>query len=117
MIYFINFLFVLSLNSQENKLSDGPFNQLIIRGATLINGNGSPPIGPVDIVVENNIIKCLNLSRKDELPCPLLICSEAICHNCCSFHPPEYLNLFSEEFHLFFHSKYLVCMTNFLFFF
>jgi len=34
----------------------GPFNQLIIRGATLINGNGAPPIGPVDVVVENNII-------------------------------------------------------------
>lgn len=35
---------------------EGPFNQLIIRGVTLINGNGAPPIGPVDIVVENNII-------------------------------------------------------------
>ena len=35
----------------------GPFEQLIIRGAMLINGNGAPPIGPVDIVVENNVIK------------------------------------------------------------
>lgn len=35
---------------------DGPFDQLIIRGVTLINGNGAPPIGPVDIVVENNKI-------------------------------------------------------------
>ena len=34
----------------------GPFDQLIIRGATLINGNGSPPIGPVDIVIEKNKI-------------------------------------------------------------
>ncbi|GIS00892.1 MAG: hypothetical protein CM15mP102_17120 [Flavobacteriales bacterium] len=34
------------------KFSDGPFDQLIIRGATLINGNGSPPLGPVDIVIE-----------------------------------------------------------------
>ena len=30
--------------------------QLIIRGVTLINGDGSPPKGPVDIVVEKNII-------------------------------------------------------------
>ena len=30
---------------------------MIIRGATLINGNGSPPRGPVDIVIENNVIK------------------------------------------------------------
>ncbi len=36
---------------------DGPFSQLIIRGVTLINGNGAPPQGPIDIVVENNIIK------------------------------------------------------------
>ncbi len=36
---------------------EGPFNQLIIRGATLINGAGAPPIGPVDVIVENNIIK------------------------------------------------------------
>ena len=42
--------------SQENYLGEGPFNQLIIRGVTLINGDGSPPRGPVDIVVENNII-------------------------------------------------------------
>ena len=35
---------------------DGPFSQMIIRGATLINGNGAPPIGPVDIVVEGNRI-------------------------------------------------------------
>ena len=35
---------------------DGPYDQLILRGATLINGTGAPPIGPVDIVVEGNRI-------------------------------------------------------------
>ena len=35
---------------------EGPFQRLIIRGATLIDGTGAPPIGPVDIVVENNRI-------------------------------------------------------------
>ena len=34
----------------------GPFKRMVIRGGTLINGNGSPPIGPVDIVIENNRI-------------------------------------------------------------
>ena len=29
---------------------------MVIRGGTLINGNGSPPIGPVDIVIEDNRI-------------------------------------------------------------
>jgi len=36
---------------------EGPFPQLIIRGVTLINGDGSPPIGPVDIVIRNNKIE------------------------------------------------------------
>ena len=35
---------------------EGPFNQLIIRGVTLINGNGAPPTGPVDVTVEDNKI-------------------------------------------------------------
>jgi len=35
---------------------EGPFDRLIIRGATLIDGTGSPPRGPVDIVVERNRI-------------------------------------------------------------
>jgi len=35
---------------------EGPFNRLIIRGATLINGNGGMPRGPVDIVIEKNRI-------------------------------------------------------------
>lgn len=35
---------------------DGPHTQLIIRGATLINGTLAPPQGPVDIVVEGNKI-------------------------------------------------------------
>jgi dihydroorotase-like cyclic amidohydrolase len=37
----------------------GPYSQLIIRGATLINGTGSPPYGPVDIVIEGNRIKSI----------------------------------------------------------
>lgn len=35
---------------------EGPFNKLIIRGATMIDGTGSPPVGPVDIVIEKNKI-------------------------------------------------------------
>ena len=49
-------LFVFVSFSQEKYLGDGPYDQLIIRGVTLINGDGSPPKGPVDIVVEKNII-------------------------------------------------------------
>lgn len=35
---------------------DGPYNRLIIRGVTLINSTGAPPVGPIDIVVEKNKI-------------------------------------------------------------
>ncbi len=34
----------------------GPFPKLVIRGATLIDGSGAPPRGPVDIVVQGNRI-------------------------------------------------------------
>jgi hypothetical protein len=34
----------------------GPYNRMVIRGATLIDGTGAPPRGPVDIVVERNKI-------------------------------------------------------------
>ena len=40
----------------EVKEGDGPYPQMIIRGATLINSTGAPPIGPVDVVIENSII-------------------------------------------------------------
>ncbi|WP_394970796.1 amidohydrolase family protein [uncultured Croceitalea sp.] len=50
------FLFCGIATFSQDSLSEGPFNQLIIRGVTLINGNGAPPRGPIDIVVENNKI-------------------------------------------------------------
>ncbi|MDA7566834.1 amidohydrolase family protein [Flavobacteriaceae bacterium] len=40
----------------QNELSQGPYEQLILRGVTLINGNGAPPIGPVDIEIKKNVI-------------------------------------------------------------
>jgi len=59
------FFFVFSFCALEAQVKpapdrvrgDGPHAQLIIRGVTLINGNGAPPRGPIDIVVENNRIK------------------------------------------------------------
>ena len=57
--FLLSLLLSVNVNSQEKNLSEGPFDQLIIRGATLVNGNGSPPVGPVDIVIEKNIIKSI----------------------------------------------------------
>ncbi|MEN0005785.1 MAG: amidohydrolase family protein [Bacteroidota bacterium] len=63
-LYLILCLFPLCLpaftqveKAPERARGDGPYPQLIIRGITLINGDGAPPRGPIDVVVENNIIK------------------------------------------------------------
>ena len=46
-------------SAPDRHRGDGPWNQLIIRGVTLINGNGAPPVGPVDIVVDGNVISSI----------------------------------------------------------
>ncbi|MBC5991872.1 amidohydrolase family protein [Pontibacter cellulosilyticus] len=53
-IYFISLAQIKKAPPRQE--GEGPWPQLIIRGVTLINGNGAPPTGPVDIVVENNKI-------------------------------------------------------------
>ncbi|MES1244471.1 MAG: amidohydrolase family protein [Acidobacteriota bacterium] len=35
---------------------EGPFQRLILRGLTVIDGTGAPPFGPADIVIEKNRI-------------------------------------------------------------
>lgn len=47
---------LFNLSNAQDDFGEGPFSQLILRGATLINGNGAPPRGPVDIVIENDRI-------------------------------------------------------------
>jgi imidazolonepropionase-like amidohydrolase len=46
----------------------GPFPKLVIRGVTLIDGTGSPPLGPVDIVIENNRIADILIAGTPGLP-------------------------------------------------
>ncbi|HWM91856.1 MAG TPA: amidohydrolase family protein [Thermoanaerobaculia bacterium] len=38
---------------------EGPFPRLILRGATLVDGTGAPPFGPVDVVIQNDRITAL----------------------------------------------------------
>ena len=72
-IIFSSLIFSLSgqiADAPKVKEGEGPYNQLIIRGVTLINGNGAPPIGPVDIVVENNLIKQVSVVGYPGVPIP-----------------------------------------------
>ncbi len=39
---------------------EGPYTALLIAGATVIDGTGAPPVGPVDILIENNRIASLH---------------------------------------------------------
>lgn len=52
----------------QSAQGDGPHSQLIIRGVMLVNGNGAPPQGPIDIVVEKNIIKKIQVVGYDGVP-------------------------------------------------
>src|ERR1044071_653889 len=40
---------------------EGPFARLILRGVTLIDGTGAPPVGPADIVIEKNRIPSIDV--------------------------------------------------------
>ena len=42
--------------SRFGGLADGPYKRLVIQNAMVIPGHGGPPIGPYDIVIENNVI-------------------------------------------------------------
>jgi hypothetical protein len=42
--------------SPDRYRGEGPFQRLVLRGVTVINGEGAPPIGPMDIVIEGNRI-------------------------------------------------------------
>lgn len=46
----------------------GPFPTLVIRGVTLIDGTGSPPLGPVDIVIKGNRIAEIKVAGTPGLP-------------------------------------------------
>ena len=35
---------------------EGPYDRLILRGVTVIDGTGAPPVGPVDVVIQKNRI-------------------------------------------------------------
>jgi len=40
----------------DRERGEGPFERLILRGVTVVNGEGAPPLGPMDVVIEGNRI-------------------------------------------------------------
>ena len=60
LFFFLKLGFTQIPPGPDRVIGEGPFDQLIIRGVTLINGNGAPPRGPVDIVIEKNKIVAIS---------------------------------------------------------
>lgn len=52
----------------ERDEGEGPFDQLILRGVTVINGTGSPAFGPADVVIENNRITEVRIVGSADAP-------------------------------------------------
>jgi imidazolonepropionase-like amidohydrolase len=46
----------------------GPYQRLVIRGATMIDGTGAPPQGPVDIVIEGDRISAIRSVGYPKVP-------------------------------------------------
>src|SRR5258706_4604900 len=46
----------------------GPFDRLVLRGASIIDGTGAPPWGPADVVVEGGRITVLKKVGPPQLP-------------------------------------------------
>lgn len=43
---------------------EGPYERLILRGGTIVNGEGAPAQGPIDIVIENDrIVRIVNVGH------------------------------------------------------
>ena len=41
----------------ERYRGEGPFERLVLRGVIVVNGEGAPPVGPMDVLIEGNKIK------------------------------------------------------------
>ncbi|MCF4008939.1 amidohydrolase family protein [Rheinheimera sp. UJ63] len=53
---------------ERGNQGDGPYKRLILRGGILISGEGAPPVGPVDIVIEQDRIKQVSIVGYPDVP-------------------------------------------------
>ena len=56
MLLLLLFFIWAPVRSEAQVLEQGPFERLVIRGVTIVDGTGGPPYGPADVVVEGDRI-------------------------------------------------------------
>ena len=52
----LNVLAEAGKKAPDRQVSKGPYNKIILRGGIIVNGEGAPARGPMDIVIENDRI-------------------------------------------------------------
>jgi len=67
-IFFTSETFGQVSKAPDRVRGEGPFSKLIIRGVTIINGNGSPARGPMDVIVEGNRITSIRRAGNPGMP-------------------------------------------------
>ena len=56
-------------SAPDRDTGEGPFDRLILRGVTVVNGEGAPPVGPMDVLIEGNrITRLRNLGIMTPVP-------------------------------------------------
>jgi len=61
----IGFLLITGLSSETGEHGKR-YNQLVIRNVVIIDGNGTPPKGPVDVIIRGNTIQSIGPAKKAE---------------------------------------------------
>ncbi len=59
---------IAGAKAPDRERGEGPYKRLILRGATLVNGEGAPPVGPVDIVIEGDRIAQVSIVGNPGVP-------------------------------------------------
>lgn len=66
LVFFCLFLVQGLWNETRGVESGKRYEKLIIRNVVVIDGKGTPPYGPVDIILKNNLIESISFPRRNE---------------------------------------------------
>ncbi len=63
-INIISYPVLADAKAPQRTTGDGPYKRMILRGGIIVNGEGAPARGPMDIVIENDrIVKIVNVGN------------------------------------------------------